>query len=176
MFWLKFISKFIKVLRAGESPSLIAGGFTMGFMVGLTPFWTLQNILILAVAILTKINLAALFLSLFLFSFVAYLFDPIFHDLGYFLLTQIESLKGFWTALYNMPIAPFTRFYNTVVMGSLLTAMVLAYPMYLLAKKSIIAYRKSWGAKIENSRFIKGVKGSALYRWYVRIRDLEFTS
>ncbi|MFQ5751046.1 MAG: TIGR03546 family protein [bacterium] len=174
MFWLKFVSKFIKVLRSGESPPLIAGGFTLGFVVGLTPFWTLQNVVILVIAILTKINLAAVFFSVFLFSFVAYLFDPIFHDLGFLVLTKIESIKALWTAIYNWPIAPFTRFYNTVVMGSLLTALVLAVPIYLLTKNGIIAYRKSWAEKFEKSKIVKVIKGSTLFKWYVKIRDLEW--
>ncbi|NIR49276.1 DUF2062 domain-containing protein, partial [candidate division KSB1 bacterium] len=61
MFWLKFISKFIKVLRAGESPPLIAGGLTIGFVMGLTPFWTLQNMVLFLIAIVTKVNLASVF-------------------------------------------------------------------------------------------------------------------
>lgn len=174
MFWLKFLSKFIKVLRAGESPPLIAGGFTMGFVMGLTPFWTLQNMVILAVAILTKVNLAAVIFSLFLFSFTAYLFDPLFHDLGYFILVNIEALRGFWTAIYNWPIAPFTRFYNTIVMGSLVTALILAYPIYLLTQKGVIAYRKYWAEKIQRSKIVKAVKGSSIFKWYVKIRDLEW--
>ncbi|MFQ5822624.1 MAG: TIGR03546 family protein [bacterium] len=174
MFWLKFISKFIKVLRSGESPSLIAGGFALGFVVGLTPFWTLQNMAFLALAFLTKINLAAVFFSIFLFSFVAYIFDPLFHTLGYVLLVKIESLKGLWTTIYNWPIAPFTRFYNTVVMGSLLTALILAVPMFVLAQKGIVVYRKSWAVKIEKWKIVKAVKGSSLFKWYVKIRDLEW--
>lgn len=174
MFFLQLISKFIKVLRAGESPPLIAGGFTMGFVVGLTPFMTLQNIVILLVAILTKVNLASVFFAMFFFSFIAYIFDPIFHSLGYFLLAQIENIKPLWTMVYNWPVAPFTRFNNTVVMGSLVVALLLSFPVYLAAKKGIIAYRATWGAKIENSKFVKAVKGSALFKWYVKIRDLEF--
>jgi uncharacterized protein (TIGR03546 family) len=174
MFWLKFISKFIKVLRSGESPGLIAGGFTMGFVVGLTPFWTLQNMAILAIAILTKVNLASVFFSLFLFSFVAYIFDPMFHDLGYFILVQIKAFRELWTTLYNWPIAPFSRFYNTIVMGSLVTALALAAPMYLLAKKGIIAYRKTWAEKIENWKVVKIVKGTSLFKWYVKVRDLRW--
>ncbi len=174
MFWLKFISKFIKVLRSGESPPLIAGGFAMGFFVGVTPFWTLQNMLLLAIAILTKVNLAAVFFALFLFSFLAFLFDPLFHELGYAVLVNIESLQGLWTTLYNWPIVPFSRFNNTVVMGSALTASVLAIPVYYLANKGIITYRRTWGEKIEKSKFVKAVKGTTLFQWYAKIRDWEF--
>lgn len=173
MFWLKFISKFIKVLRSGESPPLVAGGFTMGFVIGLTPFWTLQNMIILLIAILTKVNLAAVFFSLFLFSFVAFLFDPVFHDLGFLVLVKWEALTGFWTTIYNWPIAPFTRFNNTIVMGSVMTALLLSFPVYHLAKRGIIAYRKTWGERIEKSKLVQAIKGNFLYRWYVNMRDFK---
>ena len=172
MFFLQFISKLIKVLRSGESPNLIAGGFAMGFVVGMTPFLTLQNMLIILAAILTKVNLAAVFFAMFLFSFIAYLFDPLFHDLGFFLLAQIENIKPLWTVVYNWPIAPFTRFYNTVVMGSLTVALLLTWPTFLLAQKGIVAYRKKWGDKLEKSKFAKAIKGSAVFKWYIKIRDL----
>ena len=171
---MQFISKLIKVLRSGESPGLIAGGFAMGLVVGLTPFWTLHNVLILAAAILTKVNLAAVFFAIFFFSFVTFLFDPLFHNLGFVVLAQIEKIKPLWTAIYNWPIAPFTRFYNTVVMGSLLVALALVIPVYFLTQKGIVAYRGNPAAKIEKSKFIKALKGNFVVKWYIKIRDLEF--
>jgi uncharacterized protein (TIGR03546 family) len=174
MFWLQFISKFIKVLRSGESPPLIAGGFVMGFVVGLTPFLTLQNVVILLLAFLTKVNLASVFFSIFLFSFVAYIFDPVFHDLGFFLLTQVDALTSAWIAAYNWPVAPLTRFNNTVVMGSLTSALVLLFPVYFLFKKGIVAYRAGWAERIEKSKFMKAFKGNVVVKWYLKVRDLEF--
>jgi len=173
MFILQFISKFIKVLRAGEAPSLIAGGFTMGFIVGLSPFWTLQNVVILLIAILTKVNLSAVFFAVFLFSFIAYLFDPFFHSLGFFLLAKIKLLFPAWIFFYNLPVAPFTRFNNTLVMGSIAVAVLLAAPVYFLAKKGIVTYRENWGEKIERSKFMKAVKGNIIVKWYLKIRDME---
>jgi len=174
MFWLQFISKFLKVLRSGESPGLIAGGFAMGFIVGLTPFLTLQNVVILLIVFLTKVNLASTFFSIFVFSFVAYLFDPAFHDLGFFLLTQIDSLVATWTALYNWPLAPLTRFNNTIVMGSFVSALALLFPVYFLFKKGIVAYRARWAERIEKSKFMKALKSNVIFKWYIKVRDLEF--
>ena len=174
MFWLKFISKFIKVLKAGESPPLIACGLTMGFMIGITPFWSLQNVLLFAIAILTKVNLAAVFFAFFVFGFIAYLFDPLFHDIGYWILVSIESLKDLWATLYNTPIVPFTRFNNTVVMGSTLVVLLLAFPVYVLSKKGTIGYRTRWEEKIRNSKIVKAFRGTFIFKWYVKVRDLEF--
>lgn len=174
MFFLQFISKFLKVLRAGESPPLVAAGFTMGFIVGLSPFLTLQNILILVIAFLTKVNLASLFFAMFVFGFFAFLLDPFFHNLGYYVLATLDALHPTWTTLFNVPLLPWSRFNNTVVMGSLLCGLALAVPMYFLSKKGIISYRETLAPKIENSKWIKAIKGSTLFKWYVKIRDLEW--
>ncbi len=174
MFLLQLLSKLIKVLRAGESPGLIAGGLTLGFFLGLTPFGTLHSLIGLLVALLTKVNLAAVFWGMFVFSGVAYLVDPFFHDLGYFVLVEVSFLKELWTALYNMPVVPFTRFYNTVVMGSTLVALVLMAPVHVAARKGVEAYRARWADRLRKAKLVKAFKGSFVFKWYVRIRDLEW--
>ena len=174
MFWLKLLSKFIKVLREGASPGAIAAGFTVGFVVGLTPFLSLQNVLLILLAAVFRWNFAAFGLSLFLFSFVAYLFDPLFHRLGLFLLTGIPALQGFYTWLYNLPVAPFTRFYNTVVAGSTAVAVVISPLVYWLSKRGVELYRERWAEKLENSKAVRSLKGLKLVQWYFKIRSLEF--
>ena len=37
MFWINVIAKFVKVLRAGETPRQIAAGFGFGYLIGLMP-------------------------------------------------------------------------------------------------------------------------------------------
>ena len=46
MFILKILGKFIKVLRSAASPRQIAWGFALGCILGLTPFWSLHNLLL----------------------------------------------------------------------------------------------------------------------------------
>lgn len=173
MFWLKLLSNLIKVLRAGESPRLIAAGFALGAVVGLGPVLTLQSVLLLLAAVVTKVNLGAAFAAMFVFSFVAYLGDPWFHALGYYLLTDVPALTGLWTALYNLPIVPFTRFNNTVVIGSLVTALVLAGPIFLLVKRGIELYRARWEAKVLRWPVVRYVQGLTIYEWFVRISSLR---
>ncbi len=174
MFWLKFLSKFVKVLREGASPAAIAAGFTVGFIVGLTPFLTLQNLLLLMLAGLLRWNFAALGLSMFFFSFFAYVFDPLFHRLGWFLLVDVRALQGFYTWLYNLPVAPFTRFYNTIVAGSTAVALVLSPLVYVASKRGVILYRERWAEKLERARWVRALRGTKLVQWYLKIRDLDF--
>jgi uncharacterized protein (TIGR03546 family) len=174
MFWLQLISKLIRVLREGASPKAIAGGFTFGFVLGLTPFFSLQNLLLFGLAAVLRLNLAALGLAVLVFSFVAYLFDPIFNSVGYFLLVQVDFLQGLYTALYNLPIAPLTRFYNTIVAGSTALGIALSPSIFWLSKRGVEQYRTRWAEKIEKSRAIRYLRGTKLIQWYFKLRDLDF--
>ncbi len=172
MFWINILTNFIKILREGQTPRQVAGGFALGSMVGLSPTLTLQGLFIWLIILILDVNLSAAILAFTLFSLFAYIFDPIFHYLGYFLLVDVEGLKGFWTMLYNAPIAPLTRFNNTVVLGGFLSAIVLAFPVYFGMKKFVIAYRSTVGARIERWKVYQVISKSFVVRWYLKIRDL----
>lgn len=171
MFWLQIVSNFLKILRAGQTPRQIAAGFALGSIVGLSPVFTLQGLVVWLLILIFNVNLSAAILSFTLFSVVAYLLDPLFHWLGYQLLVNVEALKDLWTTLYNAPIAPLTRFNNTVVMGSFLAAIVLSLPVYFGMKQFVIAYRATIGAKVERWKIYQIVSKSAIVRWYDRIKN-----
>ena len=175
MFWLKLVRDFLKVLRAGQTPRQIAGGFALGSIVGLSPMFTLQGLAIWLVILILNVNLSAALLSFTVFSLVAYLADPLFHWLGYQLLVNADQLKGVWTSLYNAPIAPLTRFYNTVVMGSFASALVLTVPVYFGMKQFVLAYRANIGARIEQWKVYQVISKSAIVRWYNRIKNFGDT-
>ncbi|RKY75880.1 DUF2062 domain-containing protein [candidate division KSB1 bacterium] len=172
MFALKLLSKFIKVLRSAASPNQIAWGFALGAILGLTPLWRLHNLVVLVLLIVLNINVTSAMLAFALFSFFAWLLDPLFHSIGYFVLVKLTFLTPLWTSLYNAPIAPFTRFNNTITMGSLLLSLVLLVPNYLLFKRFVIRYRDSWNEKIQKWKITKILQGSKLVKFYLKIRNL----
>lgn len=172
MFWLKLIRDFIKILREGQTPAQVAGGFALGSILGLSPMLTLQGVVVWFVILILDVNLSAAFVALTVFSLFAFLLDPAFHWVGYQLLTNIDALKGIWTTLYNAPIAPLTRFNNTVVMGSFISALILFLPVYIGMKKFVVAYRAHVGAKIEKWKVYQWIKRSTLVQWYEKLRDL----
>lgn len=172
MIVLRIISKFIKAFRSGETPAQIAAGFCFGVLIGLMPFWTLQGIVLFALLILLNINMAAGTIAILLGSLFAYLLDPIFHSIGYFFLTGIPFLQGLWEWLYNTPLGPLTRFNNTVVMGSLVSGLVLAFPVYLGMKKLVVAYRENLEARIKKWKIVQVLKSSKIVQWYEKIRDM----
>jgi len=174
MFFLQFISKFIKVMRAGASPAQIAGGFGLGLLIGLMPFLTLQSVAIFSIIFLLNVNLSASTLAIFIFSFGAFLLDPVFHHLGFYLLTGIPALQGLWTKLYNMPVAPLTRFNNTVVLGSFIAGLLLFAPVYFGMKKLVVAYREGLEARIKKWKIVQIITGSKAWQWYERLRDWQW--
>ncbi len=172
MLLIKLLGKLLQVLRSGESPNLIAGGIAAGFVLGLSPFMTLQGFAIVVIALISAINLSSMGFATLLFTVVAALLDPLFHRLGYFLLTGVPALTSVWTTLYRLPIAPLTRFNNTVVMGSTLIGLLFAVPVFFAARYGVIQYRQRWAARFEQSKLIRLIKGSALYKWYLKIQNM----
>lgn len=172
MFWLKILKDFIKIFREGQDPKQVALGFALGMIVGLSPMFNLQGLIVWLLILLLNVNLAAAFLGFTIFSIIAFIFDPLFHMLGFEILTQLHFLDPTYTYLYNAPIFPLTKFNNTVVMGSFVSALILFIPVYFAMKKFILSYRKHIGSKVEQWKIYKVLKQSAVVRTYEKIRDL----
>ena len=172
MFWLKLVANFIKILREGQTPAQVAGGFALGSILGLSPMLTLQGLIVWLVILVLDVNLSAATLSLLIFSLFAFIFDPLFHHLGYYLLVDIEGLKDVWMALYNAPIAPLTRFNNTVVIGSFVSALIFFPLVYIGMKKFVIAYRTTVDARIEKMKIYQVISKSWIVQTYQRIRGM----
>jgi uncharacterized protein (TIGR03546 family) len=170
MFWFALIRDFIKILREGQTPAQVAGGFALGSILGLSPMFTLQGAVVWLIIFVLNVNLSAALLALTVFSLFAFLLDPVFHWVGYQTLVNIDVLQGFWTALYNAPVAPLTRFNNTVVMGSFVSALVLFIPVYIGMKRFVLAYRASVGKKVEQWKIYRVIKQSSLVQWYEKLR------
>lgn len=171
MFWIKLLTNFIKIMREGQTPNQVAGGFALGMIVGISPTLTLQGIFIWFIILILDVNLSAALLAFTVFALIAFIIDPLFHALGYFLLVDVDALRGFWTWMYNVPIAPLTRFYNTVVLGSFVSGLLLFFPVFYGMKRFVIAYRATIGARIERTRIYQVLKRNALVTWYTKIRD-----
>ena len=172
MFILEFLAKLIKILRSEISPNQISWGFVLGMIIGLTPIMSLHNLLVVILIIILKVNIATALFSFAIFSGIAYLADPIFHSIGYYLLVDLQSLNAFYTWLYNFPILALSKFNNTVVMGSLVSTLILLLPVYFLVKIGVVQYREKIDVKIKNWKAVKYIKATKVYSIYEKIRDL----
>lgn len=123
-----------------ESPRVLAASLTFGLLLGFVPK---DNIIapLLGIVLLTwRFNLTLATASAALCSGLAALLDPVADALGRSVLTHPSFTPAFaW--LYEWPLAPWTRFNNTVVMGSLLLALGLLCPVYLGSLQLVTRYR-----------------------------------
>ncbi len=168
---LKQIFGFLKLLNSDTGTNQIAAGIAAGFILGMTPSLSLQTLLVFCCIFLFRVQAGAAFTSAFFFKFVAFLLDPVFHTVGFQVL-QIESLQGIYTMLYNMPIVPFTRFNNTIVMGSAVISIALTPVIFVLSKILVSKYRVVVVERFKQTKFWKAIKATALYKWYFKYDEL----
>ncbi len=170
-FLLRQIFSFLKLLNSDTGTNQIAAGVACGFILGMTPTFSLQTVLVILVMFFFRIQIGAATLSAFFFKFIAYLFDPLFDVIGQKVL-EISALKETYTTLYNMPIVPFTRFNNSIVMGSGVVAII-AFPLiFILAKILVTKYRVTIVARFKASKVWMAFKATTIYQWYAKYEQL----
>lgn len=164
---LKQLFSFIKLLNSDTGKISLALGMTCGFILGMTPVLSLHSLLIFLILFFFRIQLGAALVTAFFFKFVAFLLDPVFHYVGSKVL-EMESLQGIYTQLYNMPIIPYTRFNNSIVMGSAVVTFTLAPFVYVLSAMFITKYREIVVARMKETKFWKALEATKFYQWYYK--------
>lgn len=164
---LKQIFAFIKLLNSDTGNISLAAGMTCGFILGMTPTLSLHSLLIFMILFLFRIQIGAAMVTAFFFKFVAFLLDPLFHSAGSAVL-EMESLKPLFTTLFNMPLVPYTRFNNSIVMGSAVITFLLAPLVFVLSQWFIIKYRETVLARFRGTKFWKAIEATKFYQWYYK--------
>jgi uncharacterized protein (TIGR03546 family) len=162
---LKLIQSIIKTLHSEGTPGQVAAGIALGSALGLTPLMNVHNLIIFALIVLLNVSFGGGMLGWALFVPVGFLLDPVFDRIGGGLLAA-PSLRPLWTGWYNTPVVPYTNFNNTVVLGSLVSWLVLAVPIFFAARYGVVRYRATLGERVRQSRFYKAVTASQAYNWY----------
>ena len=164
------IRKILIAIHSKQTPNQLATGVVFGVILGLLPKGFLVFILVLFLYFF-ELNLAINFLITLLVSALTPFMDPISHSIGRFLLVDASALTPLWTFLYELPIFPYTRFYNTVVLGSFVLGLLLAIPMFFLAKKAVLAYRSSIKKAIDKHPVVVKFKNLKWVAWFSRFLD-----
>ena len=151
---LKTITKFFKGINANTRPGEVAAGIAFGFLLALQPGWTIIRLVILIFAFMLKINIPALFFSLLVFALASPVLDVPVEMLGGFVL-GLPALSELFTTLYNMPLVPYTRFNDTLVMGGFVLGVLAWLPVFFLFRCLVTAYRNTLREKIVNSKVFK---------------------
>lgn len=167
---LSLLAKFLKVLNSDASPGQIALGFAFALFVGLTPFFSLHNLVILFLVCVIRVNLSAFFLGSAIFALVAFVVDPMSVSIGESLLNNPE-LTSVWTDLYQSDVWRAFKFNHTLLIGSVVLSAVLFIPMLIISLIIISIYRDRLMAWFEKLKIGKFVKASKFYKVYEKLGE-----
>ena len=162
---IKLLAKLLRVLNSESEPGQISLGFCFALIAGLTPLLSVHNVFVLLLVLMLRVNLSAFLVGLALFTGIAYLLDPLFHQLGLAVLTA-SSLESLWTSLYQSVWWRLEHFNNSIVMGSLAFSVVLFVPVLWLSNLLIRRYRQHVLAWVRKTKIMQMFKASKLYQTY----------
>lgn len=165
---IRMLAKLLKVLNSETEPAQISLAFSFSMLSGFLPFFSPLNLLILFIVFALRVNLSAYLLGTAVFSAVAYLLDPLFHPIGYAVLTA-EPLQNLWTAMYNSTIWRIQKFNNSIVMGSFVCGLLFFIPLLLLSNMMVRRYREHILAWVRKTPLMKMIKASDFYHIYQKV-------
>lgn len=116
-------------IKSTDTPRMLAISVALGMILGMVPKGNLLAVGLVMGILATRVNVAVAMISALGFSLIGPMADPLTHRLGLWVLTR-PALWPHWARLYELPLAPWTSFNNTVVMGSFLLGVALFYPSY----------------------------------------------
>jgi len=162
-------SRLMKRLLTYLRPYRWQTGIALGSIIGLTPLVNIHNAIVFALLVLLNVSFAGGMLGWAVFVPIGFLLDPLFDWIGHQLLFA-PSLASWWTSLYNMPIVPLTNFNNTVVLGSIVFALLLFVPLFFAIRWAVTRYRATVGERVRQSRWYRAVTASKAYNVYRMFR------
>jgi uncharacterized protein (TIGR03546 family) len=169
---LKQIFNFLKLLNSDKGTNSIAWGVVMGMILGFTPAFSLQTLLVILLLFFFRIQIGAALGAAFFFKLLAFPLDPAFDAVGARVL-EAPALQGLFTTLYNLPLIPLTRFNNSIVMGSGVVALLLAVPVFFGSRILIAAYRHQVVQRFQATPAWKAFTATTLYQWYTKYEALR---
>lgn len=162
---LRLLKNLAAALHGGEDPRHLAAGFALGAALGLIPKGNLFAVVFLLLFFALRLNKGLALLSAAFFTPIGYAVDGPAHRIGLALL-KAPALNGLWTALYDMPVVPLTRFNNTVVLGNLVLGLVLFAPLYFSFLRFVAWYNVNMAARVERLMVVRWLKGLRVVQLY----------
>jgi uncharacterized protein (TIGR03546 family) len=152
--FLKYIIKLVKSLNSNAHPGEIAHACAFGALLGLMPKDNALWWLIFIFTLFMRINKGSYFIFIIIGSLLAPHLDGFFDSFGYLILMlpQCTSLFSKWL---DIPFVSFTKFNNTIVMGSFLTGIITYIPIYIILRLFVMVWRKYIASALSNSKIVK---------------------
>lgn len=151
-----YLVNLIKALNANSKPSQIANSFCIGLLLGFMPKNNAMWYILLFFFAFVRIHKAGYLIFILIGSALTALLDPLFDNLGYAILT-IPSLANFYGWLLDIPFVAFTKFNNSIVMGSLAFGLMIYIPLFFLIVFGVKVWRKYVAPKFIDSKILKTI-------------------
>ncbi|WP_456479339.1 TIGR03545 family protein [Nautilia sp.] len=151
-----FFIKLLKELNSAQNEKFISLAIVLGAINGFLPFFNIYTFFIFIIVFIIRVPLGLFFASWGVFSALGYFLDPLFDKTGYLILTS-QSLKPFFTFLYNLPLMRWSGYNNTVVTGSLVIGVLTGTVLYFLLNGYFSLYRKTFFPFFEKHRLLKWI-------------------
>ncbi len=155
--FLKIVARVLVTLNSNKNAAQVAAGFASGVLLALIPAGNLVWISLFLILFLTKAHYGTAMAALAVVKLAAPLLAVPLDALGWTILNA-EALRPAFTNLYGLPVAPLTRFNNTLVMGGLAAGVLLWAPVFLAARIGVSAYRTRVAPRFAESRLAKAIK------------------
>ena len=136
------LRKFCRLLLASNAPEQLALGFTIGMVIGLVPKGNLIALSLCVLLFSIRCNKGLGLAAAVVFSFVGPWTDPFAHRVGLAALSW-QPIQATYASIFKLPLGSWLGFNNTVVTGSLLIGLYLAYPVYWLTRIVFSIARRS---------------------------------
>ncbi len=169
---LKKLVELVSLLHSDTGARSIAVGIACGFILGISPLLSIQGLIVILCLLIFNIQLGAAILSSFVFKLIFYILAPLAHSVGSRVL-EAPQLRSIFTTLYETPIIPYLKFYNSINMGTLIIGILLFPIIYIISKYIIEKYRTTILAWLKSSPAWKYLKKSKLFLWYFKFRKLK---
>ena len=156
---LKTIAKLVAALNGNTRKDQIALGFSWGLLLALIPAGNFFWIVLFVLSFLFRHHHGSKMLVMAVVKlFTPLLYPALVDPVGWEVL-HFEPLAPVFTALYNMPFVPFTRFNNTLVAGGIAAGIALFIPVFIMMLFAVSLYRNTILPKIMSTRFFRTISG-----------------
>lgn len=147
---IALVRGFARSLLARTAPGQLALGLTLGMILGAMPKANLIALGLCVVIFSVRCNKALALAAAVAFSFLGTSIDPFTHKVGLAVLS-IHSLQPAYTSAFQLPLGPWVGFNNTVVLGTFLLGLYIAYPVFWLSRLFFSVARSLWvgAARVE---------------------------
>lgn len=151
---LKPLVKFMKALNGNVKPSEIANAFCLGMIMGIMPKTNALWYVLFVFFMFFRFNKGGYLLMTALGSVIAPSLDALFDKAGYAVL-MYPSFTPTFAKWIDVPFVGFTRFNNTIVMGSLVCGVAAYIPMFIIFVLLIKLWRRFVAPLMNNSKIAK---------------------